>query len=194
MSPFLKSITAEFQTEKDLFDSYWFMVCPWAMSFFQKLCPAPFPPVTPLETPYPSVNPNLFSGLGPLLRGVPLLPSRALLPPGQALHHPGNPPRFRVPILCMPPPSPFQRPSTIWEPPPSLQFPPPSQGPLHPPGPASLWAPSTLWDPLCPPGTPPRATSAHVGPAGGGEKGDRAGVPPGVEERGIHLVFPCPGP
>ena len=22
------------------------MLCPWAMSFFQKLCPAPFPPVT----------------------------------------------------------------------------------------------------------------------------------------------------
>ena len=27
------------------FDSNWFMLCPWAMSFFQKLCPAPFPPV-----------------------------------------------------------------------------------------------------------------------------------------------------
>ena len=27
-------------------DSNWFMLCPWAMSFFQKLCPAPFPPVT----------------------------------------------------------------------------------------------------------------------------------------------------
>ena len=22
------------------------MLCPWVMSFFQKLCPAPFPPVT----------------------------------------------------------------------------------------------------------------------------------------------------
>ena len=28
------------------FDSNWFMLCPWAMSFFQKLCSAPFPPVT----------------------------------------------------------------------------------------------------------------------------------------------------
>ena len=28
------------------FDSNGFMLCPWAMSFFQKLCPAPFPPVT----------------------------------------------------------------------------------------------------------------------------------------------------
>ena len=28
------------------FDSNRFMLCPWAMSFFQKLCPAPFPPVT----------------------------------------------------------------------------------------------------------------------------------------------------
>ena len=27
-------------------DSNWFMLCPWAMSFFQKLCPAPFLPVT----------------------------------------------------------------------------------------------------------------------------------------------------
>ena len=29
----------------DSFDSYRFMLCPWAMSFFQKLCPVPFPPV-----------------------------------------------------------------------------------------------------------------------------------------------------
>ena len=29
------------------FDSDQFMLCPWAMSSFQKLCPAPFPPVTP---------------------------------------------------------------------------------------------------------------------------------------------------
>ena len=27
------------------FDSNQFMLCPWAMSFFQKLCPAPFSPV-----------------------------------------------------------------------------------------------------------------------------------------------------
>ena len=26
----------------DPFDFNWFMVCPWVMSFFQKLCPAPF--------------------------------------------------------------------------------------------------------------------------------------------------------
>ena len=30
----------------DPFDSNHFMFCPWAMSFFQKFCPAPFPPVT----------------------------------------------------------------------------------------------------------------------------------------------------
>ena len=30
----------------DPFDSIPFMLCPWAMTFFQKLCPAPFPPVT----------------------------------------------------------------------------------------------------------------------------------------------------
>ena len=28
------------------FDSNQFMLCPWAMSFFQKLCLAPCPPVT----------------------------------------------------------------------------------------------------------------------------------------------------
>ena len=32
------------------FDSNQFMLCPWAMSSFQKLCPAPFPPVT-VRTP-----------------------------------------------------------------------------------------------------------------------------------------------
>ena len=31
------------------FDSNQFMLCPWAMSFFQKLCPDPFPPVTVLH-------------------------------------------------------------------------------------------------------------------------------------------------
>ena len=30
----------------DPFDSNWFMLCPWVMSFFHKLCPAPFPPVS----------------------------------------------------------------------------------------------------------------------------------------------------
>ena len=30
----------------DPFDSNQFMLCPWVMSFFQKLCPAPFSPVS----------------------------------------------------------------------------------------------------------------------------------------------------
>ena len=30
----------------NLFDSNWFILCPWAMSFLQNLCPASFPPVT----------------------------------------------------------------------------------------------------------------------------------------------------
>ena len=30
----------------DPFDSSQFILCPWVMSFFQKLCPAPFPPVS----------------------------------------------------------------------------------------------------------------------------------------------------
>ena len=29
----------------DPFDSNWFILYPWSMSFFQKLCPVPFPPV-----------------------------------------------------------------------------------------------------------------------------------------------------
>ena len=33
----------------DPFDSVQFMLCPWATSFFQKWCPAPFPPVTKLS-------------------------------------------------------------------------------------------------------------------------------------------------
>ena len=173
----------------DLFGSHWFMLCPWAMSFFQKLCPAPSPPVMPLETPHPSVNPNLFSGLGPLLRGIPLLPSRALLPPGQALHHPGNPPRFRVPILCMPPPPPFQRPSTIWEPPyppvpSSFTGPPPSSrarlplGPLHSLGPP-LSSRDTPKGTLC----PCRSCGCRGegrqsrGPSGCGREGNPSGVP-----------------
>ena len=32
----------------DPFDPNQFMLCPWATSFFQKLRPAPFPPVTAL--------------------------------------------------------------------------------------------------------------------------------------------------
>ena len=31
------------------FDSNQFMLCSWAMSFFQKLCPAFFSPATPCE-------------------------------------------------------------------------------------------------------------------------------------------------
>ena len=30
----------------DPFNSNQFMLCPWAMSVFQKLCPVPFPPVS----------------------------------------------------------------------------------------------------------------------------------------------------
>ena len=30
----------------DPFDSYWFLLCPQALLFFQKLCTAPFPPVS----------------------------------------------------------------------------------------------------------------------------------------------------
>ena len=33
----------------DPFGSKQFMSCPWAMLFFQRLCPAPFPPVSELS-------------------------------------------------------------------------------------------------------------------------------------------------
>ena len=154
----------------------------------------PFDSGKPPKAPRPSPPPSRV----PLLA---LQPPEAP-PPSRLSFRPSgrSPPPPRVPILCEPP-HPSRDPvcslawalphpgslSTIW-------FPPTSQGPLHPPGPASLWAPSTLWDPFCPPGTPPRALSAHVGPVGAGERGDRAGVPLDVEERGIHLLFPCPGP
>ena len=36
----------------DPFDSYWFMLYPWAMSFFQKLCPVLFTPVTVISGGY----------------------------------------------------------------------------------------------------------------------------------------------
>ena len=32
------------------FNSNWFVLCPWAMSFFPKLSPAPFPPVIEMKT------------------------------------------------------------------------------------------------------------------------------------------------
>ena len=44
------------------FDSNWFMLCPWAMSFFQKLCLASLPPVTfPLLPFVACIHPILVS-------------------------------------------------------------------------------------------------------------------------------------
>ena len=40
-------------------DSNWFMLCPWAMSFFQKLCLAPFPPVTMVWPETKSIDENI---------------------------------------------------------------------------------------------------------------------------------------
>ena len=49
------------------FDSTWFMLCPWAMSFFQKLRLASFPPVTfPLLPFVPCIHPILVSTSAPL--------------------------------------------------------------------------------------------------------------------------------
>ena len=52
----------------DPFDFSLFMLCPWAMSFFQKLCPAPFPPVS---CSFPEPTPGLQCGLYNLLEGQP---------------------------------------------------------------------------------------------------------------------------
>ena len=46
------------------FDSNRFMLCPWAMSFFQKLCPAPFPPVTQVQRGDRGAGLSLFISLG----------------------------------------------------------------------------------------------------------------------------------
>ena len=43
-------------------DSNQFMLCPWAMSFFQKLCPAPFPPVTVGRIPWRRGSTPVFLG------------------------------------------------------------------------------------------------------------------------------------
>ena len=41
----------------DPFDFNQFMLCPWAMSFFQKLCAAPLPPVS-CSSPEPRPGPQ----------------------------------------------------------------------------------------------------------------------------------------
>ena len=170
----------------DLFDSYLFMLCPWAMSFFQKLCPA-FPSCYTSGDPSSLWGPFFSTGFPSCPQGLSP-PSRPIPPPSRKPSTLQGPHTLQAPSFSLP------RALHHLGTPLTSSFPPPSQGPLPPPGPASLWAPSTLWDPFCPPGTPPRALSAHVGPVGAGERGDRAGVPLDVEERGIHLLFPCPGP
>ena len=52
----------------DPFDFNWFMLCPWAMSFFQKLCPGPFPPVS---CSFPEPRPGPQCCLYNLLEGQP---------------------------------------------------------------------------------------------------------------------------
>ena len=47
------------------FDSNWFMLCPWATSFFQKLCPAPFPAVTGTQPPWTTAPMEDHSPCGP---------------------------------------------------------------------------------------------------------------------------------
>ena len=49
-------------------DFNWFMLCPWAMSFFQKLCPASFPPIS-CSCPEPHLGPQCC--LYNLLEGQP---------------------------------------------------------------------------------------------------------------------------
>ena len=45
-------VEVDLSTILDPFGSNQFMSCPWAMSFFQRLCPAPFPPVSLVGTYY----------------------------------------------------------------------------------------------------------------------------------------------
>ena len=52
----------------DPFYFIWFILCPWTMSFFQKLCPAPFTPVT-CSFPKPCLGPQCY--LYNLLEGQP---------------------------------------------------------------------------------------------------------------------------
>ena len=52
----------------DPFDFNWFMLCPWAISVFQKLCPAPFPPVS---CSFPETCPGPQCCLYNLLEGQP---------------------------------------------------------------------------------------------------------------------------
>ena len=52
----------------DPFDFNQFMLCPWAMSFFQKLCPDPFAPVS-CSFPEPHLGPQCY--LYNLLEGQP---------------------------------------------------------------------------------------------------------------------------
>ena len=61
------------------FDSNRFMLWPWAMSFFQKLCPALFPAVTTSATAKASGQRSLLCRLSSLLDLDPLLVNRALL-------------------------------------------------------------------------------------------------------------------
>ena len=49
-------------------DFNWFALCPWVISFFQKLCPAPFPPVS-CSSPEPCLGPQCC--LYPLLERQP---------------------------------------------------------------------------------------------------------------------------
>ena len=48
------------------FDSNQFMLCPWAISFFQKLCPVPFPPVTECWKADPLKSESLTESLSSL--------------------------------------------------------------------------------------------------------------------------------
>ena len=94
-------------------DSNWFILCPWAMSFFQMLCPTPFPPVKKvaqclqphrLYSPWNSPGQNtgvgslsLFQGIFPTQRLDPGLPHcRQFL---YQLSHKGNPRETQVNTL-----------------------------------------------------------------------------------------------
>ena len=81
----------------DPFDSVQFMLCPWATSFFQKWCPAPFPPVTKLSVQLitqscPTLcNPMDYSTPGLFItnsqRLLKLMPIEFFMPIKNSQHH-----------------------------------------------------------------------------------------------------------
>lgn len=157
-------------------------------------CPQGFPSAL---CGLPLLSKALSSLLGHLIPpGSPRLSSFLLSPGSPSSIWPLTPPRalsdFWTGLTIIQHPSYPLVPFAFWGPPPSSMATLP-RGTLHPPG-QDLCSPG----PPLSSGTPPRAPSAHIGPVVAGRRGNGARpagkAPPGMEEKGIHLVFPNPWP